>query len=208
MGAADFEAASDCIAHTAVLLSTHCRDTLCGTCLLPCRALQRLSVHRPPEGEGEAGEPQQPDGSGGLELIEAHTSWVAPLPPSPHLHTLSLGFPPSLARHSAPLPTLLRRLSSGRQHRPAPDDSGPLGSPFEEAAAAGLDPADVAAAAAAAAVGPGGAGDAEKEDHQRSITRLMGEAGRQAETGWLIHSFGGKLSIQWLHAAAAQWLGL
>lgn len=101
------------------------------------------------------------------------------------------GLPPSLARHSAPLPVLLHRLSPGYPSEP-PSPGGPLATPrslraaqgdngssevaTSPFAAANFDPAAVAAAAAAAAVAPAAAEEHEASN-QRSITRLMGECG-------------------------------
>ena len=98
------------------------------------------------------------------------------------------GLPPALARHSAPLPVLLHRLSPVSSAPPSPggplatsrspraaqgDDasSEAVASPFS---AASLDPTAVAAAVAAAAVVPA-AGEEHEARNQRSITRLMGE---------------------------------
>ena len=138
---------------------------------------------------GQANVPQEGSHSSGEAAQQAQQAQQQAGQAQPQLELQPLaaagwGGPPSLARHSAPLPALLHRLSTaappptgaefGAGHLTAapPGEAGAsdaLASPFTPAS---LDPAALAAVAAAAAAP--GAGEAE-EDGQRSITRLMGE---------------------------------
>ncbi len=164
-----------------------------------CRALQCMSLQRVSsdgdEGAAAVGRdggqalPQEGSHSSGEPAQQAQQAAQQAVPAQPQLELQPLaaagwGGPPSLARHSAPLPVLLHRLSTaaplpngvelgaGPLAAAPPGEAGAsdaLASPFTHAS---LDPAALAAVAAAAAAPA--AGEVEEEG-QRSITRLMGE---------------------------------
>ena len=164
------------------------------------RALQRMSLQRALSGgeeqEAAAGEGEEAAQSVAQEgshrsgeAAQQAAQQAAPAEAQLELQPAAgWGGPPSLARHSAPLPVLLHSLSTYPSLplpagaplavRPSPGvasggagGSGALSSPF---AGPSLD-SEALAAVAAAAAAPA-AGEVEEEG-QRSITRLMGEHG-------------------------------